>query len=651
MSDTHPLSEEPSESHAGCHQSFWLWVMCLTGVDYFSTLGYQPSIAFDAAGRLAPIATALLVLVTLFCALPVYRAVAAASAHGQGSIAMLERLLPGWWGKLLVLVLLGFAATDFVITKTLSAADAAEHLRHNTLWHQLPTLLQHELPLTMALLVLLGGVFLRGFREVVAMAVVIVVFYLLLNAIVLGSELNYLATHPAVIADWWSALQEGEWAMERSPMVGGGPLALLLTCLVLFPKLALGLSGFETGVAVMPLVRGDASDNPAEPTGRIRNTRRLLLTAAVIMSVFLLGSSFVTCLLVPEESLRAGGVADGRALAFLAHGEGPIEISTWFGPIFGGLYDLATVAILWFAGASAMSGLMNILPRYLPRYGMAPRWLEAWRPLVILLTVVDLAVTVAFEASVAAQGAAYATGVMVLMLSASVAVSIDRWRKSRTEGKPRVDWRYVLISCVFLYTTVAICLEKPDGLQIALVFIVTIVALSIVSRIWRSKEIRFERFSFVDESSRVLWDSLRYLQFQVLVPHRPGRQSILEKETQIRRRHRLTNDTPIVFIEASLGDTSEFTHHPIIEVTQENERFVVRVSSCSSIAHAVASIALELAKAGAPPELHFGWSDQNPLSTSANFVLFGEGNVPWLVREILCRAEPDPARRPRVIIG
>ena len=642
--------EERSTSRGDSHH-FWLWVMCLTGVDYFSTLGYQPSIAFGAAGRLAPIATVILVLVTLFCALPVYRAVAAVSPHGQGSIAMLERLLPGWWGKLLVLVLLGFAATDFVITKTLSAADAAEHLRHNPYWQELPLLLQNQLPLTMALLVLLGGVFLRGFREVIVVAVAIVSLYLVLNAIVIGSGLWYLAAYPSMLGQWWSALQQGDWAITPTHGFGVGPVALLMTCVVLFPKLALGLSGFETGVAVMPLVQGDAADTQAAPTGRIRNTRRLLLTAAVIMSAFLLGSSLVTCLLIPGEALSAGGAADGRALAHLAHGEGAPAINPWFGTTFGAGYDAVTVAILWFAGASAMSGLLNIIPRYLPRYGMAPRWVEAWQPLVILLTVINLVVTFAFDASVSAQGAAYATGVMVLMLSASVAVTIDRWRKSRASGEPRVDWRYTLISCVFLYTTVAIIIEKPDGLQIAAVFIAAIVATSIASRVWRSREIRFERFDFVDESSRVLWDTLRYLQFPVLVPHRAGRHSIEAKEAQIRSRHRLSAETPVVFVEASLGDTSEFTHHPRIEVLQEKGRFVVRVANCSSIAHAIASVALELAKTGEPPELHFGWSNQNPLSTSVNFVLFGEGNVPWLVRELIRRSEPDPARRPRVIIG
>src|SRR5262245_62932960 len=165
----------PAAAH---HQSFWLWVMCLTGVDYFSTLAYQPSIAFENAGMLAPFATVVLVVVTLFGALPVYRYVAGRSFNGQGSIGMLANLVSGWPGKVLVLTLLGFAATDFVITKTLSAADAAEHMIQNPLWpldHHEPSAEERQrLFVTMGLLVLLGAVFLRGFREVIGLAVLLV---------------------------------------------------------------------------------------------------------------------------------------------------------------------------------------------------------------------------------------------------------------------------------------------------------------------------------------------------------------------------------------------------------------------------------------------------------------------------------------------
>jgi hypothetical protein len=252
------------------HQSFWLWVMCLTGVDYFSTLGYQPSTAFKALGLLAPLATILLVAVTLGCALPVYIRVARESPLGQGSIAMLERLLSGWTAKFLVLVLLGFAATDYVITKTLSAADAAEHLIHNPFWSDMPDVMQGQMAVTMVLLVFLGAMFLRGFKEVIAVAVVLVAVYLLLNVIVIASGLSYLAFHPGQVVAWYDAIATGDWHMNFE---GRGLVAVVVACLIFFPSLALGLSGFETGVAVMPLVRGDPDDDPHRPLGRIRNTR------------------------------------------------------------------------------------------------------------------------------------------------------------------------------------------------------------------------------------------------------------------------------------------------------------------------------------------------------------------------------------------
>lgn len=632
------------------HQSFWLWVMCLTGVDYFSTLGYQPSIAFEAVGLLAPMATIVLIAVTLGCALPVYSHVAEESPLGHGSIAMLERLLHGWTAKFLVLVLLGFAATDFIITQTLSAADAAEHVIHNPYWDGAPPILQSQMFLTMALLVMLGGMFLRGFKEVIAIAVVIVGVYLVLNVIVLFSGIVYLAFHPSLVAKWWGAVLSGDWHM-RTGHSGQGLLAAVGACLIFFPKLALGLSGFETGVAVMPLVRGDHDDDPHRPMGRIRNTRKLLATAAIIMSCMLLGSSVVTAMLIDPVALITEGRAANRALAFVAHGETRLLINPMFGELFGTIYDASTVAILWFAGASAMSGLLNLVPRYLPRFGMAPRWAEAVRALVLVFTGINLLVTWVFGASVIKQGGAYATGVMVLMSSGAIAVVIDSWLKTIGPWWRRLQWGYLVATFVFLYTTVAIIIEKPDGVKIAGAFVFSVLAISIISRTRRSTELRFEKFDFVDETSRFLWDALRHLEFPVLVPHRPGHHTIAQKDEKIRRVHRLAPNVPIVFVEATVGDPSEFHHTPMIEVTEQDERFVLRLTRCASVAHAVATVALELSKTGKPPEIHFGWSGESPLAANLNFLLFGEGNVPWLVRELIIKAEPEPAKQPRVFIG
>ncbi len=657
-----PHAPETGPHDPGHHQHFWLSVMCLTGVDYFSTLGYQPSIAFDAAGILAPLATVVLVLITLLGALPVYKYVAGKSPHGQGSIAMLERLVHGWTGKTLVLVLLGFAATDFVITKTLSSADAAVHLIENPYWQSATgefDVSEHrqQVVVTMTLLVLLAAMFLRGFKEVIGAAVVIVAVFLLLNLLVVGSGLVYLAAHGEEFRQWITDLSSGADLRANEPLpfalgpVSGDFWGLVVIALLIFPKLALGLSGFETGVAVMPLIRGEKNDSPHEPQARIRNTRKLLLTAALIMSVMLLGSSLVISTLIPYADLAEGGKAKARALAYIAHGQGPHNINPLFGEVFGTIYDLSTVVILGFAGASAMAALLNLVPQYLPRYGMAPEWAKIGWPLVLLFTAVNLLVTWVFDANVEAQGGAYATGVLVLISSACIATVIDKYRASKRVWLLRLPWVYLLITAVFLYTTAANMIERPDGIKIASCFIAAIVVSSFGSRLKRSTELRFRGFEFADDTSRFLWDSLKHLEFPVLVPHRPGNRDLAEKEQTIRQMHRLAPEVPIVFIEAELGDPSEFHHNPLMFVREEAGRFVIGVQRCASVAHVIATIALECSRVGKPPEIHFGWSNESPMAASLGFLLFGEGNVPWMVRELIRRAEPDPLRQPNVVIG
>ena len=326
------------------HYAWWL-IMCLCGVDYFSTLGYQPSIAFEGAGTLAPLATLVLVGVTLFGALPIYRHVAGETPDGVGSIGMIERMFRGWGAKIVVLVLIGFAATDFVITKTLSAADAAAHLISNPLYAEhVPAWMQGQMPVTMFLLVMLGAMFLRGYSEVVGLATVIVIAFLGLSAIVVIASVWSLVTHPTLLPQWIADITAGRYHLEHAPLSGTGPWAAAAIALLVFPKLALGLSGFETGVLHIQLVRG-TEDDPGNEAARIANTRRMLLVAALIMSFFLVGSSLATGTntLIPAEELRlepVKGKAMDRALAYLAHGESPHPICPLFGPAFGTAYDV-----------------------------------------------------------------------------------------------------------------------------------------------------------------------------------------------------------------------------------------------------------------------------------------------------------------------
>lgn len=641
---------------AGTHkQHSWWKVMCLTGVDYFSTLGYQPGIAFLAAGILSPIATLVLVFLTLFGALPMYNRVAAESPHGDGSISMLENLLSRWKGKLFVLVLLGFAATSFIITITLSAADATAHIVENPFVLEHLQFLHHRIVVTLVLIAALGAVFLKGFKEAIGIAVVIVVVYLLLNLIVVMVGFYEIVTHPPVLSNWSTALFQ----------TYKNPLLMIATAFIVFPKLALGLSGFETGVVVMPLVRGDrelsaqeldtihttrsvrAADLTAQQLleGRIRNTRKLLTAAALIMSFMLVASSIITALLIPAEEFRPetltseAGKANGRALAYIAH--------LYLGDVFGTIYDLSTISILWFAGSSALAGLLNIVPRYLPKYGMAPDWARATRPLVVVFTVVCFIVTILFRADVDAQGGAYATGVLALMTSAAIAVTLSARRRGE-----RAQWAFMLISLIFAYTTVLNIIEQPEGIKIATIFIVAIVISSLVSRIYRTTELRVERVELDDTAREFVRQAARGT--IRIITNRCDTGDALEyqlKENEKRTDNHIPSGEPILFFEVTPGDASEFSG--ILKIRGERvDGFNILRTESPAVPNAIAAFLLFLRnETGKLPHVYFGWSEGNPLSYLLKYIAFGEGDTAPVTHEVLRQAERDPERRPIVHVG
>ena len=617
------ITQSTSQSGHSREAASWWRVMCLTGVDYFSSLGYAPGIAFLAAGFLSPMATVVLVLLTLFGALPIYRTVAVNSPHGQGSIFMLERLLPGWKGKLLVLFLLGFAATDFIITITLSAADAATHLVENPWW---PIFFQNKMAITLTMLIILGAIFLKGFKEAIGVCVILVVTYLSLNAVVMGAAFIEIYKHPSVVNNWLSALFQ---------MHGSVFNMVAISCLI-FPKLALGMSGFETGVAVMPLVKGDPGDNPDWPQGRIANTKKLLFTAALIMCVCLIASSLITTILIPPNEFLSGGGADGRALAYLAH--------KYLGQYFGTAYDVSTMLILWFAGASAMAGLLNLVPRYLPRFGMAPDWARAQRPLVAFFTAVGLAVTWLFHADVNAQGAAYATGVLVIMTSAALASTLTVWK-----GKIYKRLGFVLITLVFIYTTVVNTIERPDGIKIASFFIIVILAVSLISRSLRSTELRVQKVVLDDIAQSFISQACK--QGIHLVANRPGHLDYNLKAQEACQTHNVSEDE-IIFLEVTVGDASEFGDE-VLEVSGERlGKFRILKCQSPAVPNALAALLLFIRdKTKQIPYLYVGWTEGNPVVYILRYLFFGEGETAPVTREILRGAEPNPLKRPKIHVG
>ncbi|MFI7536672.1 amino acid transporter [Streptosporangium sp. NPDC049376] len=610
-----PHHEEPPD-----HQHAWWQVMCLTGVDYFSTLGYQPGIAALAAGTLSPVATLLLVALTLFGALPTYRAVARESPHGLGSLSMLERLLPGWRGKLLVLFLLGFVATAFIVTITLSAADATAHILHNPF---VPAFFADwQVPVTLVLIAALGGVFLAGFSEAISIAVVLVAVYLLLNVVVVGVALQHALTTPGLVTDWGTAM-----TTEYS-----SPIAMIAVSAYVMPKLALGLSGFETGVAVMPLVKGDLAQ-------RIKGAKKLLTTAALIMSVFLISSSFATTVLIPAEKFAEGGKANGRALAYLAH--------EFLGDWFGTAYDLSTIAILWFAGASAMAGLLNIVPRYLPRYGMAPDWSRAARPMVLIFTAISFLITLVFGADVESQGGAYATGVLALILSAAVAVTLSAW----TGGRTRAAIAFGIVTLILAYATVANIIERPDGLVIALLFVLAIVITSLISRATRSTELRVTHITLDDLARRYL-NETGEIHLVANEPNARDGKEYVDKAREAWELHRLRSSEGLLFLEVTVPDASEFASELRV-VGEERHGFRILRMESPTVANAIAALLLHLRdQTGKMPHVYFHWAAEgNPIGALLRYLVFGGGDVPPLTREVLRQAEPDTARRPLVHVG
>jgi hypothetical protein len=295
-----------------------------------------------------------------------------------------------------------------------------------------------------------------------------------------------------------------------------------------------------------------------------------------------------------------------------------------------------------------MAGLLNLVPRFLPRYGMAPEWASATRPLVLVFTAIAFAVTLAFHADVDAQGGAYATGVLVLISSAAVATTLSVWHARRRGA----TLAFGAIALVFAYTTVVNVIERPEGIKIGAMFIVAIVGTSLVSRVWRSTELRVASVEVDRAALRFIQDASRDV--VRIIAHDPEQRDAVEYHRKLREQQESSGippEAPVLFLEVTVSDPSEFA--PVLKVRgEEVEGYRVLRAESATVPNAIAAFLLYVRDmTNQIPHAYFGWSEGPPLVELARYLISGEGDVPPVTHEVLREAEPDPTRRPRIHVG
>ena len=344
----------------------------------------------------------------------------------------------------------------------------------------------------------------------------------------------------------------------------------------------------------------------------------------------------VTALLIEPADYAEGGKASGRAIAFLAH--------RYLGHGFGTVYDVSTILILGLAGASAMAGLLHLIPRYLPRFGMAPRWATLSRPLVLVLLAIDVIVTLFFRAEVEAQSGAYATGVLVLILSAAFAATLALWRERR-----RAMALYAGALClVFAYTLLDNCAERPDGLIIGSIFTIVLMATSGLSRSIRSVEMRIPIGYFADVESWRMGPELRGKKVHLVPIKSAAPEARRKKKAELARHYSVRG--PFLFLHVNLLDNrSEFSAPLELTLRREDDDYVAEAYGATAIANTIAFAS----EAIDPISIFLGLTRRDLMGQALRYLLFGEGETGLMVYTILLNYwewTPDEDVRPLIFL-